>query len=65
MKPIWVLLALGAFGLAACDQTGSPGGATSGMAAGDSGPGFCEGPPPEDPNEMTRWNDQCFPGGDR
>lgn len=65
MKPVWGLLALGAFGLAACGQTGATGEMAGGMAAGDAGPGFCEGPPPEDPTEMTRWNEQCFPDGGR
>lgn len=65
MKPVWGLLALGAFGLAACAQTGATGQMAGGMSAGDSGPGFCESPPPEDPTERNRWNDQCFPGGNR
>ena len=60
MKPIYGLLVLGAFGLAACAQTGSPGGNADVMAAGDMGPGYCEGAPPSDPTEATRWNELCF-----
>jgi hypothetical protein len=63
MKPIYGLLALGAFGLAACAQSGSTGGTGDVMAAGDAGPGYCEGAPPADPAEAARWNDLCFPDG--
>jgi len=62
MRPVWGLLALGAFGLAACGQTGSPGQAQGGMAA-SGGSGFCQAAPPEDLSERARWNDKCFPGG--
>ena len=60
-------LALAALMLAACNQTAGTGAgpeAPSGGSAGTMGDAYCE-QAPSNPDEMTQWNQLCFPNGPR
>jgi hypothetical protein len=64
MKTTSRLFAASVLALAACQDTPGASAPAEPESAGSAGPGFCE-TVPSDPSEMERWNELCFPDGDR
>ncbi len=54
-------LAVAAFCLVACDAAPDPNNTSTGGAAGDQGPGYCDAPP-ADMTQLDHWNQLCSPG---